>query len=209
MKYDDKQIIELIENGVSYEKIGRVYGVTGSAIKRYAKKIGVELPCRRKKNEKETFNKGISIKGVKHCLNCGKEMPNSSQNKFCSQNCFQEYRFMEQVSNWKSNPEKYEKEDLPSFIRRYMFEKSGNKCEQCGWGTVNEYTGTIPLEIHHIDGDCTNNKEENLQVLCPNCHSLTSNNGSLNKGKSKRFSLKQYKKNLKQRDTESVPCIST
>ena len=31
-----------------------------------------------------------------------------------------------------------------------------------------------PLEpyedVHHIDGNCTNNKEENLQLLCPNCH---------------------------------------
>ena len=32
--------------------------------------------------------------------------------------------------------------------------------------------------MHHIDGDCTNNKMENLQLLCPNCHSLTSNFGS-------------------------------
>ena len=35
--------------------------------------------------------------------------------------------------------------------------------------------------MHHIDGDCTNNKIENLQLLCPNCHSLTSNLGILNK----------------------------
>lgn len=40
--------------------------------------------------------------------------------------------------------------------------------------------------MHHIDGDCTNNKIENLQLLCPNCHSLASKFGSLNKN-SKRF----------------------
>ena len=33
----------------------------------------------------------------------------------------------------------------------------------------------IPLEIHHIDGNHKNNKLENLQILCPNCHSLTTN----------------------------------
>lgn len=48
------------------------------------------------------------------------------------------------------------------------------------------YTNSIPLEVHHIDGDCTNSFEENLQLLCPNCHSLTDNFGSLNK-ESKRF----------------------
>ncbi len=33
----------------------------------------------------------------------------------------------------------------------------------------------IPLELHHKDGDKFNNCIENLEVLCPNCHSLTDN----------------------------------
>ena len=40
--------------------------------------------------------------------------------------------------------------------------------------------------VWHKDGDYTNNKEENLQLLCPNCHSLTETYGILNKGNSKR-----------------------
>jgi DNA-directed RNA polymerase subunit RPC12/RpoP len=36
------------------------------------------------------------------------------------------------------------------------------------------------LEIHHIDGNYLNNTIENLQVLCPNCHSLTLNYKALN-----------------------------
>ena len=75
---------------------------------------------------------------------------------------------------------------VPSFIKNYLMKLHDNKCEKCGWGETNEVTGKIPLEIHHIDGDCTNNKIENLQLLCPNCHSLTSNFGSLNKN-SNRF----------------------
>ena len=31
----------------------------------------------------------------------------------------------------------------------------------------------IKLQVHHIDGDNTNNNLENLQLLCPNCHSYT------------------------------------
>lgn len=41
-----------------------------------------------------------------------------------------------------------------------------------------EYPGCTwreTLEIHHIDGDKNNNSRCNLQVLCPNHHSLTSN----------------------------------
>ena len=75
-----------------------------------------------------------------------------------------------------------------------MFEKYNGCCQKCGWSEYNQYTNTIPLHIHHIDGDCTNNYEENLELLCPNCHSLTENFGSLNEN-SKRFHRPKLKKN--------------
>lgn len=47
------------------------------------------------------------------------------------------------------------------------------KCEQCG---ITEWNGKyIRLEVHHIDGNHSNNKPENLMLLCPNCHSQTKN----------------------------------
>lgn len=49
----------------------------------------------------------------------------------------------------------------------------GRKCEQCG---TTEWLGNpINLEIHHIDGNHNNNELENIQLLCPNCHSYTEN----------------------------------
>lgn len=33
----------------------------------------------------------------------------------------------------------------------------------------------IPLQVHHISGDRYDNRIENLQLLCPNCHALTDN----------------------------------
>ena len=45
------------------------------------------------------------------------------------------------------------------------------KCESCG---NTEWMGRpIPLETHHKDGDSFNNLLENLELLCPNCHSFT------------------------------------
>ncbi len=45
------------------------------------------------------------------------------------------------------------------------------KCEKCG---ISEWNGEeISLQLHHINGDNTDNRLENLQVLCPNCHSQT------------------------------------
>jgi Zn finger protein HypA/HybF involved in hydrogenase expression len=46
-----------------------------------------------------------------------------------------------------------------------------HKCECCG---LEEWLGEpIPLQLDHIDGNHTNNRLENLQILCPNCHAKT------------------------------------
>lgn len=72
---------------------------------------------------------------------------------------------------------------ISGHIRRYLFQKYDNKCVRCNWSEINKYSGKIPLEIEHIDGDYKNNSESNLVLICPNCHSLTSTFRSLNKGK--------------------------
>lgn len=46
-----------------------------------------------------------------------------------------------------------------------------NVCEICGISIWQEKP--INMELHHIDGDRTNHRLENLILLCPNCHSQT------------------------------------
>jgi len=45
------------------------------------------------------------------------------------------------------------------------------ECEMCGWAKKTS-DGRLPLELDHINGDSSDNRLENLRVLCPNCHSL-------------------------------------
>lgn len=47
------------------------------------------------------------------------------------------------------------------------------RCEECG--ILNWMNKDIGFELHHIDGDSLNNEINNLKILCPNCHSQTSN----------------------------------
>lgn len=43
----------------------------------------------------------------------------------------------------------------------------------------------IPLELHHKDGNNENNNLENLELLCPNCHSFTDTYRGKNQKRSK------------------------
>lgn len=53
------------------------------------------------------------------------------------------------------------------------FKIKENKCEICG--NTHWLEQPIPLQIHHINGINNDNRIENLQILCPNCHALTDN----------------------------------
>ena len=75
--------------------------------------------------------------------------------------------------NRKDDPKPFE--ELKSFdsIKKRVINERGRKCEVCGWAEVNPFNGIIPVQVNHKDGNNTNNKKENLEIVCPNCHSLT------------------------------------
>jgi hypothetical protein len=71
-------------------------------------------------------------------------------------------------------------------LRKKLIE-DGIKKEECEMCLLKEWMGQkIVLELHHIDGNRFNNDLLNLQILCPNCHSLTPNHGRKNTEVAKR-----------------------
>lgn len=61
----------------------------------------------------------------------------------------------------------------PKGFRKHFLKEKNYTCESCG---LSEWLNRpIALEVHHIDGDRTNNDLTNLQCLCPNCHAFTDN----------------------------------
>lgn len=67
-------------------------------------------------------------------------------------------------------------------LKQRLFNEGIKKreCELCGWAQFAP-DGRLPLELDHINGDKTDNRLENLRVLCPNCHSLQSTHRGRNK----------------------------
>lgn len=60
-KYNKEELERLIiDEGLPYSLIGERYNVTGNAIRKAARSLGIELPQRRTINDNETFNKGKS-----------------------------------------------------------------------------------------------------------------------------------------------------
>ena len=95
-------------------------------------------------------------------------------------------------SAWKKNASNpvYKNKYLPNLCEHSSLSSSNvkklvyrlglkeNKCECCG---LTEWQGKpLICEIHHINGDITDNRIENLTILCPNCHSQTDNFRSRN-----------------------------
>lgn len=72
------------------------------------------------------------------------------------------------------------------------------KCEKCGNSKWNDLP--IPLELHHKDGEHSNNDLDNLLLLCPNCHAQTPNfrgkNKKIYKKSNQMISDKDFKKAL-------------
>ena len=118
------------------------------------------------------------------CLFChtdvAKTTVRKSEASYCDNSCYQNHLFQLFIERWKAGEEdgitKAGKQfSISSYIRRYMLEKAEYRCEKCSIELFHPDDGKTVLQLNHIDGDALNNNEKNLEILCPNCHSMTSN----------------------------------
>lgn len=130
------------------------------------------------------------IKSItKYCLYCNNKLMKNK--KYCNHDCFFKHEQQININYWKSNESNIK--NLPKFVRNYLFIKFNSKCCICEWSKINPKTNKIPLEVDHIDGNHENNLENNLRLLCPNCHSLTITYKSLNNGNGRYKRKQRYK----------------
>lgn len=179
----------LRNEGLSFGKIGIILGITKSQAN-YLCKTNIENVLKSEKEKKEFEENVCCLAKICYsltevCNKLGKLPTNTNLEKV--KNVINKYNvetpfFTKKYKNYsytKSKPiEEYLKygSKIPSTKLRNKLIKEKIKeyrCERC---KNTEWLGKkIPLQLHHIDGDKNNNCIENLQLLCPNCHSLTEN----------------------------------
>ena len=133
-----------------------------------------------------------------NCIHCNKESVwgRTKVNKFCSNTCQGEYKWVNETK-----PKILAGEvSGPEALKKFLVEEFGEKCSECGQGSTLQGKNLV-LQLDHKDGDSDNNRPKNLRLLCPNCHTQTENFGS--KGQGSRYK-KSTKRNSYLREYKSL-----
>lgn len=192
---DLKNIVSLLKQGMTYAEISELTGREINAIRVKMGKIGetyekhnpkIKLKCLECSNDIPHVGKkfcSTSCSAIYNnklrtskqidvtCITCEKIFKTHNKDaKFCSRDCFNLER--KRLKDIEIETGQCKSNDTRRY-KKYLYEKYGEKCMKCGWCEVNEYTGKIPLELHHVDGNSDNNTLDNFELLCPNHHALT------------------------------------
>lgn len=140
---------------------------------------------------KNAVKESINLSEVLIKLNIPRQGNNSATlKKILDSNNIDYSHFTGRARNYKTtyvNAEVYlnsDKQIATSKLKSKLLKEKilEDRCAICGIQQWNNKP--IVLQLHHIDGNPNNNNLNNLQLLCPNCHSQTDNYcGNANKDK--------------------------
>lgn len=162
----------LLEAGLSRAAVGRELGISKPTVTYHAQVLGLpsDSPCNRRYDWAEVqryYDEGHSI------TDCQRHFGLARQT------------FLDAVKRGaiKSRPQAApaalylvvgQRRHRGTLKRALLRERlKDNRCERC---CISQWRGEpLSLALHHINGDGHDNRLENLQLLCPNCHSQTEN----------------------------------
>ena len=121
--------------------------------------------CRQLRCKPETLNSYLKQMGIEYAGNMGQ-------------------KGIRKDPKYKTAEEYIQGTNVKSPILKAKLIRDGLKKDECEICGVSTWQGVkLPLELHHKDGDHFNNQFDNLQILCPNCHSIQEGNSGANAGK--------------------------
>jgi len=95
------------------------------------------------------------------------------------------------TKRWLATGEAFAGTYAGHYIREYIIRDQRGRCAICG--IFHEWNGrSLVFVLDHIDGDSTNNRRENLRLVCPNCDSQLPTFKSRNKGNGRHSRRQRY-----------------
>ncbi len=127
------------------------------------------------------------------CKHCGKVFKTTNKNaKFCTPQCTSDDHHEISYKKFLENPQDYCRGNYtPKNFKNEFMKEQENHCAICG--CLPEHNGKpLVFVLDHIDGDASNNRRENLRMICPNCDSQLDTFKSKNKNSQRRNYWKEH-----------------
>src|SRR5680860_286889 len=175
-----RHVERLLGEGKSQADVARELGVTRSAVSHHARALG--LPCNHAFARRYDWREVQRFHDMGHTAReCTARFGFSSQtwHAACARGDIVSRPRAAPLSTYLVRGRRVARSHLKG---RLLAEGlKANCCEECG---LTEWRGKLlPLALHHVNGDGDDNRLENLQLLCGNCHSQTPNFSGKNKGR--------------------------
>jgi len=123
----------------------------------------------------------------KECKYCGRQFETKKPTAiFCSNECSASQNHKDTYDDFLENSEKYCRGNYtPKRFKKDFLDEQGGVCAICGCEPKHNGKPLV-FVLDHIDGDASNNRRENLRMICPNCDSQLDTFKSKNKNSTRR-----------------------
>ena len=128
---------------------------------------------------------------MRQCRHYGSTLSKRSQKIYCGNPCQAAARRDTGIKRWLETGEAAVDSRRAHYIRQYLSNAQDGCCAICGG--ANTWRGEhLALVLDHVDGNPTNNRRENLRLVCPNCDSQLATYKSRNRGNGRHLRRRRY-----------------